>query len=333
MSITADQITIAITVYNRRDYLHQAIRSALDQTVPVRVMVVEDCGPDPTLQEFATKEFGSRIEYVRNTRRRGLFGNWNACIERCQTRWLSILHDDDYLDHGFVVAMIELGQEAGDRGLYWGQTVVVDDRDRPKPEWVKPLWGTSWREVHFSDVLYRAPFSYPGQLFDTELARSVGKFRETSLFCGDWELWSKLIAARGGAETAATVATFRDHSGWDRGSNRIYRSGKTYGLMKVQLKRNLALARSLGLPDRFDRDRELTRSCIPTRYLLHHAYGFSRMYLGYNTRLLCRSAPPHIRYATFQLFAQCFGPAFVRMASKVWNLWKRRSVSCKSAMQ
>jgi glycosyltransferase involved in cell wall biosynthesis len=331
MSITADQITIAITVYNRREYLHQAIRSALNQTVPVRVMVVEDCGPDPTLQEFATKEFGSSIEYLRNPQRRGLFGNWNACIERCQTRWLSILHDDDFLDHGFVAAMIELAQQAGERGLYWGQTVVVDDRDRPKTEWMKPLWGTPWREVPFSDVLYRAPFSYPGQLFDAELARSVGKFRDTSLFCGDWELWSKLIAARGGAETAVTVATFRDHSGWDRGSNRIYRSGKTYGLMKVQLKRNLALARKLGLPNRFDRNRELARSCIPTRYLLHHACGFSRMYLGYNTRLLCRSTPPHIGYAAFQLFARCFGPGFVCLSSRVWNFCKGRSVCCKSA--
>jgi len=35
MSVAADQITIAITVYNRREYLHQAIRSALNQTVPV----------------------------------------------------------------------------------------------------------------------------------------------------------------------------------------------------------------------------------------------------------------------------------------------------------
>lgn len=327
MSITAEQITIAVTVYNRRQYLHQAIRSALDQTIPVRVVVVEDCGPDPTLREFVTKEFGSRIEYIRNPRRRGLFGNWNACIEYCKTPWLSILHDDDYLDPDFVHAMIELAGQAGDRGLYWGQTIVVDDQDRCRPEWVKPLWGTPWRDVHFSDVLYRAPFSYPGQMFNTDLAKRVGKFRETSLFCGDWELWSKLIAARGGAETATVVSTFRDHSGWDRGSNRIYRSGKTFGLMKVQLKRNMALARKLGLSVGFDRDAELARSCMPTRYLLQHAARFSRLYLRYNTGLLCRSTPPHIGYAIFQFFARCFGPSFVRYASKLWNLAKNTSGS------
>ena len=79
--LSADQITIAITVFNRRQYLQQAISSALRQTCPVRVMVVEDCGPDPGLEAFVRAEFGSRIEYHRNPRRRGLFDNWNACTE------------------------------------------------------------------------------------------------------------------------------------------------------------------------------------------------------------------------------------------------------------
>ena len=46
MSISADQITIAVTVYNPRQYLVQAVERALNQTVPVKVMVGEDCGPD-----------------------------------------------------------------------------------------------------------------------------------------------------------------------------------------------------------------------------------------------------------------------------------------------
>src|SRR5690242_712154 len=50
MELKPEQITIAVTVYNRRDYLPDAIQSALNQTVPVRVIVVEDCGPDPGLR-------------------------------------------------------------------------------------------------------------------------------------------------------------------------------------------------------------------------------------------------------------------------------------------
>ena len=70
MSVSAEQITIAVTVFNRRKYVKHAVASALNQTAPVRVMVVEDCGPDPGLQDFVRQEFGTRIQY-RNPRRRG----------------------------------------------------------------------------------------------------------------------------------------------------------------------------------------------------------------------------------------------------------------------
>ena len=319
MSVTAEQMTIAITVFNRRQYLTQSIGSALNQTVPVRVIVVEDCGPDAELESYVRKEFGPRVEYHRNARRRGIFGNWNSCIECCRTKWLSILHDDDYLEPGFAAAMIELGQQAGERGLYWGQTVVVDDQGRPLARWKRPPLPGPWMALTLQDVLDTAPFPYPGQLFHVRHAQGLGAFRESSIFCGDWELWCKLIAHHGGAQTATTVAVFRDHSGWERGSNRVYRSGKAYGLLNVQRKRNLALFRRMGGQSSFDRAQELTRSCMPTRYLLQYAAGFSPRFLAYNVGLLCRSTPAHFPYAAFQAMARLIGPRFVKWSSLAWG--------------
>ena len=92
MSLSADQITIAITVYNRRQYVKEAIASALRQTVPVRVMVVEDCAPEPSLETFVKSEFGPDLPLLPKSDAPRTFGNWNACLELCQTEWLSILH-------------------------------------------------------------------------------------------------------------------------------------------------------------------------------------------------------------------------------------------------
>ena len=103
--MTPEQITIAITVFDRRDYLEQAVGSALAQTLPVRVMIVEDCGPDPGLERFIRSRFGSQINYRRNPWRRGLFDNWNACVELCRTPWLCLLHDDDFLAHDFLARL------------------------------------------------------------------------------------------------------------------------------------------------------------------------------------------------------------------------------------
>src|SRR4051794_19400895 len=101
--LSPKDITIAVTVYDRRDYVQEAIASALNQTgtEQPRVMVVEDCGPDKTLRAAITGEFGDKSQYYRNARRRGLFDNWNACIEASRTAWLCILHDDDVLEATF----------------------------------------------------------------------------------------------------------------------------------------------------------------------------------------------------------------------------------------
>src|SRR5215475_4246845 len=127
MNLSPADITIAVTVFNRRQFLKQAIASALEQTMPARVIVVEDCGPDPEMETFVRQQFGERIGYLRNPKRRGLFGNWNACLDYCRTPWISILHDDDYVAPGFIEAMIELSRQAPGKGLYFGQTTLVNE--------------------------------------------------------------------------------------------------------------------------------------------------------------------------------------------------------------
>jgi len=319
MSLAANEITIAVTVYSRREFLKQSIESALGQTVPVRVMVVEDCGPDAGLEAYVRQEFGSRVDYFRSPRRRGIFGNWNTCIERCPTRWLSILHDDDYLQPEFVATMLELNHQAGDRGLYFGRTIVTDTAGHPRPEWNKPPLPAPWMLVTLPEVLFVSPFSFPGQLFQVAFAQALGGFRETSLWTGEWELWAKIIAHHGGAQTDSTVAVFRDHTGWDRGTSRMYRSGKQHALTAVQCKRNLALARRLQVPSMSLEEWKRSRPAIPLRYLLYYAKYFTPLYLVYNTRRLQRGRAPNWRYAFYQAVTRLGGPPLVRLASRLWT--------------
>src|SRR6266516_5471875 len=195
MNLTADQITIAVTVYSRKQFLKQSISSALDQSVPVGVMVVEDCGPDGGVEAFVRQEYGSRIEYFRNPRRRGLFGNWNACMEYCRTPWLSICHDDGYLAQYFVEAMLKLHRQAPNVGLYFGRTTMVDEAGTVMPDYadpdfdhLSPLMGqmqVPWRPVELEQVLFVTPFPFPGQLFRVGYARALGGFRESSVYTGD----------------------------------------------------------------------------------------------------------------------------------------------------
>lgn len=319
MSITADQITIAITVYNRREYLHQAIRSALNQTVPVRVIVVEDCGPDPTLKEFATKEFGSKIEYIRNPRRRGLFGNWNACLELCQTPWLSILHDDDYLAPQFIATMLELSRAAPDCALFFGLTNVVDDEGKRLPGFDLPVDSKPLTRLCLEDALWTTPLLFPGQLLKVESALAVGGFRETSQYCGDWEMWSKLIARFGASRAPTLVSYYRHHGSWERGTNTIARSGRQYPLSYVQRKRVIHLLRRAGKEHPLDRRRCQERWPVPARLLLRYGCDLSERLFAYHWRLFKLSKAPSRRYAAFQFAAELLGARGFRAASWVFG--------------
>jgi glycosyltransferase involved in cell wall biosynthesis len=315
MELHAEHITIAVTVFSRREFVRDAIRSALNQTVPVKVIVVEDCGPDAALRDFVLKEFGDRIEYFRNPKNRGLFDNWNACLDHCRTPWLSILHDDDSLQPNFVETILALAKAAPERALYFGRAASLDESGKIHP--LPPVdWPKNWRDVEVRELADECFLLFPGQLFRVADIRSVGGFRRQSYLTGDWDMWFRLALKFGAAQSAMEVAINRAHYGEDRGSTRVERLGWKWALDIVQRKRNLALLRQKkGIVIPFERTKLLQRSPIPSRLLLRHARGFSRRILFYNAWLFTHSRPPNARYAMLQWLVQIFGPSALRLCS------------------
>jgi hypothetical protein len=314
MGLTAADITIAVTVFNRRQFLKQAIGSALSQTVPVRVIVVEDSGPDAGMEAFVRQEFGSRIEYFRNPTRRGLFDNWNACLDYCQTPWLSILHDDDYLAPTFVESTVELSRQAPDCGLYFGQVTFVNEGGQFLSTCRPPL-EVPWQRVDLADILDATNFAFVGNLFKVACARAVGGFRKTSQFCGDLEMWCNIMAHFGSARTQSNLAFSRAHEGLERGSTKIQLNGRLRPLVFVQQKRIVHLLRQQGKQTRFDRARFLRTSPMAVSELLRRGCIWSPRLLRYHLKLVRLSKAPSWPYALFQAVSRVLGLRFVKIAS------------------
>ncbi len=319
MDLRPEEITIAVTVYSRPQFVLDAVRSALHQTVPVKVVVVEDCGPDPRLRDLIVGEFGARIDYFRNPENRGLFDNWNACMEYCATPWISILHDDDLLHPWFVETMLGLTREASGRMLYFGRSAILDESGRRiAPPAVS--WEKNRRDIDLVDFADSCFVVFPGQLFRIADARSVGGVRPIGYYTGDWDLWFRLALRGGIAQTATEVSVSRSHYGIDRGSSRVDRMGWKWALDNVQRKRNLALLRKeKGIQIPFERTKFLNQSPIPARLLMRHAHGFSRRLLAYNAWLFVQSTPPHLSYAALQWAVRLLGPRALRGGSRLWN--------------
>lgn len=316
MSLSADQITIAITVYDRREFIEQAVASALSQSVPVRVMVVEDCGPDPGLQDFVRGKFGDRLDYFRNPRRRGLFDNWNACLDHCRTPWLSLLHDDDYFKPGFVETMLHLHEAAPGRGLYFGSQEVVNERGATVP-FGPPTAGRPEREIDLRALAERNTLGFAGHLLPAARVRQCGGFRAASRFCGDWEMWFQLTARWGGFRTDTPVAVVRHFEDGRRGTSKVVRRGENFAATNVQRKRNHARLRQVGMGLPFDKTAVRANHSMTAQSLLAHGADFSRRLFRYNLGLFLRGRPGTFRQKWLQILFRGLGPAGVRRLTRL----------------
>ncbi len=97
------KFSIVITTYNRLTLLRRAIDSALAQTMPCEVIVVDDCSSDGTqayIQERceALERAGDqRLIYQRNCSNLGHSKTVNAGVALATGEWIKLLDDDDYL--------------------------------------------------------------------------------------------------------------------------------------------------------------------------------------------------------------------------------------------
>jgi glycosyltransferase involved in cell wall biosynthesis len=288
MTLSPVDITIAVTVYDRREFIQQAVLSALNQTVPVNVMVVEDCGPDAGLQSFVCDRFGTRIRYHRNPLRRGLFDNWNACIEYCGTGWLSILHDDDYLKENFVETMLVLYKATPGRGLYFGNHVAV--RSTGETIYVgQPVAKETGRNIDLRALADSNWLGFGGHLFPVECVRRLGGFRRTSVFCGDWEMWFKLSAEFGGVFSTTPVVASRLYQDQRKGTSKVVRNGLHHAANIVQRKRNYAWLERAGIVKKADFATFRAVNSVGPREILTYSAGFSRRMFRYNVKLFLTS--------------------------------------------
>ena len=300
-------VTVAVTVYDRDKYLHSSVSSAVNQQAASKpqVMIIEDCGPNSHIREIVTEQFGDQVSYFRNPRRRGLIDNWNACIERCRTRWLCILHDDDILQPNFVAAMAELMSAAPGRSLYFGRWNFIDEHGQIIQRAVESS-EFHWSEPSLTDWAKHNRVSFAGQLFDAEAARSAGGFRPHSRYTGDWDMWFRLALHGGAAATNRVVANFREHISQGRGTTAADVSGRKYAYVNVQRKRNFYLLRTSESSARFNRSTVLAETPLPLRWLVSFSPRFSQSMLRYNTQLFLLSRPPNVLYALAQIFVQIF---------------------------
>ncbi len=117
------EVTIAILTHRRPDMLVHAVASAIDQRSdrPIEIIVVdndpESAGAEDLLRALP-RLAELNFRYWVNDANLGMYPNHNRAIELARGNRVSLLHDDDLLDPGFVETLSGLLDRRPDvRGL------------------------------------------------------------------------------------------------------------------------------------------------------------------------------------------------------------------------
>jgi glycosyltransferase involved in cell wall biosynthesis len=98
--MNAPTASIVIPTFNRANLVHRAIDSALRQTQPCEVLLVDHGSTDHTKEVAAT--YGASIRYVRREEDRGPAACWLDGAKQATGEYLHFTYDDDWIQPDFM---------------------------------------------------------------------------------------------------------------------------------------------------------------------------------------------------------------------------------------
>lgn len=93
-------VSIVIPTFNRASFLPKAIESALNQTLPVEVIVVNHGSSDET--DDVVAKYGKRIKYVKRLDDFGPHFCWLEGVLNSTGEFIHLQFDDDWIEPNFI---------------------------------------------------------------------------------------------------------------------------------------------------------------------------------------------------------------------------------------
>ena len=113
--VTSPRISFAVACYNASDYLSEAVRSALAQTIDdLEVLIVDDHSTDASLAVARTlAEADHRVRVLSTSHNSGPAGARNLALSEAAGEWFAILDSDDFLHPDRSRLLLEEARTSG----------------------------------------------------------------------------------------------------------------------------------------------------------------------------------------------------------------------------
>ena len=194
--MTYPEYSILMSVYakERPEWLREAVRSMLDQTVPPSEFVLVEDGPLTEGLYNAIEEFGScnpgLFKIVSYPENKGLGYALREGVAACTKPVIARMDSDDLARANRMEVQLSLMVE---KGLDMISSQVVEFIESPD----EPVALTDLPVEHDSIVAYskrRNPFRHPPMTFRRERVLEAGSYSSEFLYFEDWDLFNRMLA-------------------------------------------------------------------------------------------------------------------------------------------
>ena len=184
-------VSVVIPAYNSAATLHNAVCSALDQTLPpAQIIVVDDGSTDHTAD--VARSFGSAVLYLRQARA-GASAARNAGIRAARYTWVALLDADDRWRPSKLEAQAAALGKRRDARWAFCDARIVDEAGSPVREWSFPSGIETAQQLLETSFLYNpVAGSSSAVLIRRDCLVEAGLFDSGLAAVEDLDLWMRL---------------------------------------------------------------------------------------------------------------------------------------------
>lgn len=182
-----DKLTIALPVYKRTDFVRSALDSAVKQTVPCSILLIDNNSPHDDFKKIVDSYEGVDIKYVKTEETVPQDENFNNCFRYAETPWVTVLHDDDMLHCQYVEFCQAILEKHGeDVGGIMAPSYVGEE------EWTEVYTKKNLPDdIKFVNkaYFYYNTVPFPGVLVKKDIALKIGGFNNELFPVADFDFW------------------------------------------------------------------------------------------------------------------------------------------------
>jgi glycosyltransferase involved in cell wall biosynthesis len=208
-------LSICIPAYNRPTWLRRGLESIAESWGEAVEIIITDDSDHPGAEEIIKEVLEeNRYLYEHHEQALGMAQNWNRAVSLAQSKYVIILHDDDFFLPGGVERLLGVLRENRDRHpVILCGTLVVDEQERvmkrqvfERNQFLPP--ATALIKLFSNSSFVR----FPAIVIRRSLFDEVGYFNPDWREPCDLEMWMRLFASHGVYCCPEITVAYRVHS-------------------------------------------------------------------------------------------------------------------------